>query len=83
MNEADKILSRVNEYIINPLIGLMFSLALAYFIWGVISFIHHSADPSKRKEGLDHIIWGLVGIFIMVSVYGLIRLVGNTLGMDL
>lgn len=77
MNEADKILSRIIENIINPIIGLMFAFALVYFIWGVISFIHHSADPSKRKEGLDHIIWGLVGVFIMVSVYGLIRLVGS------
>ena len=77
MDEADKILSNISEYILNPLIGLAFTVAFVYFVWGVISFIHHSADATKRKEGLEHIVWGLVGLAIMVSVYGLIRLVGN------
>ncbi len=77
MEEADKILTKISTYILNPIIGLMFAFALLYFVWGAIAFVKNAPNPDKRKEGLEHIVWGTVGMAIMVSVYGIIKMLDN------
>ncbi len=73
---------RVNQYITNPLIILMFAAALAYFLYGVVMFIVNSDDAGEREVGKSHILWGLVGMFIMFSVFVILRLIENTFGID-
>lgn len=77
---VDQTLLRINEQIINPLIMLLFALALVFFIWGVVEFIGGSDNEEKRTKGRQHIIWGLVGLTIMASVFGIINIIINTLG---
>ena len=40
------------------------------------------AREKEREEGKKKILWGLVGMFIMVSAYGLIQLVLNTFSIN-
>jgi len=75
----DSLLSKITEQILNPIILLLFSLAVIYFLYGVFVFVQNAESPDKRVEGRDHIIWGVIGMFIMVSVYGIINLVLNTI----
>lgn len=73
-------LNRVNEIILNPLILLMFSLALVYFAYGVLKFLSLEAGDKARDEARKAIMWGIVGMVVMFSVYGLIRFVLDTFG---
>lgn len=73
-------LNRVNQIILNPLILLMFSLALVYFIYGIVKFLSLEAGDKARDEARKSIMWGLVGMVVMFSVYGLIRFVLDTFG---
>jgi len=75
----DRILGGVTTQIVNPLISLIFALALIYFLYGVFVYMRESDSDEKRTEGGKHILWGSVGMFIMVSVYGIIRLIMATL----
>lgn len=75
-------LQRVSYYIINPLIGLIFAVALAYFIWGVLSFIRNQDSDADREEGKQHMMWGIIGMFLMVAVYGIIGIIINTFGLQ-
>lgn len=75
-------LNKVNNLILNPLILLAFGLATAYFFYGIIKFISLEAGDAKRKEAQNAIIWGLVGMVIMFSVYGIIRFVLATFGIS-
>ena len=68
--------------IINPILEVVFALALAYFLWGLMVFIFKDADPAKHKEGRAHMLWGIVGMTVMVSVYSLIWLALNTFGVS-
>ncbi|HEY4511976.1 MAG TPA: hypothetical protein VJH55_04000 [Candidatus Paceibacterota bacterium] len=68
------------NHILNPLIQLMFAVALIYFLWGVFEYFVLTNDSGKRAEGAQHILWGLVGMFIMISVYSLIYFVTGTIG---
>lgn len=73
-------LNKINQFILNPLIILAFAIALSVFFWGIIQFINSETADAKRGEGKKKIIWGLFGMFIMISAYGLIRLILGTFG---
>ena len=79
------VIYRIDYYILNPLIELGFVVALGYFIWGVIEYIRNKSQGSiapfsKKGDGGDHIIWGLVGLLIMVSAFGIMTLIKNIIG---
>ena len=69
--------------IINALLlPIVISIAFIVFIWGVYRyFILGSADEKKREEGRKFVLWGIVGFVIIFSVWGLVNIVGSTLGL--
>lgn len=73
-------LNRVNELILNPLIILAFTLSFAYLAYSVVRFLRLEAGDKSRKEAQDAIIWGIAGMVIMFSVYGIINFVLATFG---
>jgi hypothetical protein len=77
---ANQLVRSINEFIINPIIVLLFIVAMVYFLWGLIAFIKDSGSADGRTKGGDHIMWGLIGMFIMVSVFFILNLLMNTFG---
>lgn len=80
MQNLSQFIAGVVTLIINPLIGLLFALALAYFLWGAAQFILNAGSEEGRKKGKDALLWGLIGIFIMASVFGILNVVTSTFG---
>ncbi|MEK7128813.1 MAG: hypothetical protein AAB471_01140 [Patescibacteria group bacterium] len=78
----DGFLGRVSQYILNPLIGLVFAAAMVYFLWGVFDFIRNNENDTDREEGKKHMLWGIIGMFIMVAVYGIIGIITGTFAPD-
>lgn len=74
------VIYRINQAIVNPLIIFMFSVALLYFAWGVLQFIFYMDSEEKRDEGKMHMLWGIVGMFIMFGVFGIIQIILGTFG---
>lgn len=77
-----EILNKINEFILNPLILLVFGIALLVFFYGIFEFIRSETSDGGREEGKRKILYGLVGMFIMFSAYGLIHLVLGTFGIS-
>ena len=73
-------ITTLSDVIINPLIRLMFAAALVYFLWGVFQYVRNADSSEDRKTGGRHIIWGLVGLFIMVSVIAILEIATDTFG---
>lgn len=73
-------IQNVTEQIINPMIGVIFAAALVYFLWGLAMFIASADDPAKRTQYKQHILWGVVGMVVMVSVYSILEIGLNTFG---
>ena len=63
-----------------PLLYLLFFLTLVIFMWGLIGFFKGGEDAEARKTGQQHILWGVVGMAIMICVYGIIRFVASSVG---
>lgn len=74
------LVKKINKAIINPLIVLLFALAFIYFIVGLLQYILNPASSEERGTGRSHILWGLVGMTIMVSVWGIMTIIVNTIG---
>ena len=75
------LLGRVNDAILNPIIEVMFAVALLTFFWGIFQFISSETTDTKRAEGQKKILYGIVGMLVMVSAYGIIRLILNFFGL--
>ena len=64
--------------LLNIVIRVIFGIALVYFFWGVGQFILNDAGNEKtREEGKKKIIWGVVALFVFVSIYGLLAFIGE------
>jgi len=75
------LLRKIDSVILNPLILLGFGVALLYFFWGIFKFLSNSDSDEEREIGKRNMFWGIVGMAIMVSVYGLINLIVGTFGL--
>ncbi len=69
--------------IVNQLIVVVAGLALLYFFWGLAKFIFNAGSESAREEGGNIMRWGIITLFVMFAVWGLVRFVGVALGIPL
>lgn len=70
----EQILSKIKE-VLNPVIVLLISLGVVVFIAGVVRFMAQADNPEAQETGKRHILWGIIGLTIMVGVFGIINLI--------
>ncbi len=75
---VDSFVSSLNNHIVNPIIILLFGLAVVYFLYGVFEFISNQENEEKKTTGKSHMIWGIVGIVIMMGVFTILNMIMNT-----
>ncbi len=69
--------------LINITIRVIFGLAFVFFFWGMGQFILNDAGNDKtREEGKKKMLWGVIALFVMFSIYGILRAVGNLTGIQ-
>ncbi len=52
-----------------PIVG---SIALLVFFWGLARFILKAGEQEARDEGKQIMKWGIVALFVMVSIWGIV-----------
>jgi hypothetical protein len=77
---GEAIFQRVIDSVFNPLYELITGIAAVYFLYGVAMFIYQFNDPEKKTTGKRHLLWGTVGLFIMLSVGGILPIINSVLG---
>ena len=73
------------EYLTDLIAGLVpfiISLAVLFFLWGVFKFVASGDDEEKRASGRQLMINGVIAIFVMVSIWGLVAFLEDTVGLD-
>lgn len=63
------------------LIPLLIAVAVVAFIWGVIIMVINPDNEDKKKQGKSFMIWGIIALFVIVSIWGLVALLSNTIGL--
>ena len=61
---------------------LIITLALVSFVWGVVQYVINTDEEAKRAKGRQFMIWGIVALTVMISVWGLVSLVGGSFGIQ-
>lgn len=77
--DVKRFIGRVLDNIVNPLVLMAFALASFYMLYSLVQYIYQGdkvMDKSKLKNSL---IWGIVGVAVMSSVFGLLAFVANSL----
>lgn len=64
------------------IIPFLFILATVAFIWGVFQFYLNPENEEKRKKGKSFIIGGLIALFVMLSVWGIVKIFTGTFGLS-
>lgn len=59
-------------------VPVLVALALLYFFWGVAQWILNMEDSDKHKEGKQRMLWGLVALFFIASIGGLVVMLQAT-----
>lgn len=78
INNANDLYGRL-MYIGNLIIYLLVAGGVVFIVWNiVIYFIKGKEGDESRKESGKHIMWGIVGLAIILSVWGLVNILINT-----
>ncbi len=79
---VQELVYKLNKFIFNPLISVAFAIALAYFLYGMVAFIRNGANKEAKEKGQRHMLWGIIGMVIMVSVFGILNLLVSIFGLS-
>ena len=74
----DSFVYNVNKLIINPAIALLFGVAVVLFLYGVFQFISGQENEEKKTTGKSHMLWGVIGIVIMMGVFSILNIIMST-----
>lgn len=77
--DTNTLIDNILTNIVNPLILLMVGVAIIFFLWGVFDFIRNADSSEERKKGGEHILYGVLGLFIMATAYGILNLILGTI----
>jgi hypothetical protein len=70
------------QSLINIIIPFLIGIAVLVIIYGILGYVMSAGNEEKRGEAKQFIIWGFIGVFIMLSVWGLINILINSFGTD-
>lgn len=68
--------------LVGALVPILITLALVAFFWGLIQYLWKGGDKKSVGNGKRLMIWGLITLFVMVSVWGIVRLGQDALGIN-
>lgn len=72
---VQELITIITTRVFNPLITLLFAIATAVLAWGVVLYFIGSYGSDERVGRAKTIMfWGIIGMFIMASAFGVIRL---------
>jgi len=67
--------------ILNFAIPTLMVLATVVFLWGVILYVVAGSDEEKVATAKSYILTGLVGLFVMIAVWGIVQAIVQQFGL--
>ena len=73
----------INRAIVYPLVILLTAIALLVFLWGVFRFVAGAGDEEARRVGKRTMLFGIIGLFIMLAAVGILNVFLGTFDIPL
>lgn len=68
--------------LLGSVIGVLYMFAFAAFFWGIALFVFNTNDDKKRQEGKSWMLWSVIALFVMITIWGIIGLLLRTVGIS-
>ena len=65
------------DFLQGAVVPLLLTLGLVYFLWGITKYVTAGGDEDKMKEGKNLVVYGIIALFVMISVFGFVRIQGT------
>ena len=80
INDIPSFICKLDQ-ILGTLLPFLITLGIIYFVWGVISYVI-AGDEEAKTKGRDRMIYGIIGLVVIVGVWGLVKWVSSTFGLN-
>lgn len=78
--KSKALLAKIESEILFPIMMLMMTVALFVFLWGAYEYVLHAEHESERTKGKSHMLYGIIGLLIMVSALAILKIAAATFG---
>lgn len=79
---VDTFIQKAITYVFNPVIYFMVVVAVVYFIYGIFEYIKDGDNSESRVKGQQHMLWSVIGLFIMIGVFFIMKVLLGSVGID-
>jgi hypothetical protein len=79
---APKTFSELAELLVNLISGatlVLITFGLVMYIWGMAVNIPEFGDEKGAEKRKSFFFWGIIILFVMISIWGILQLLQNTL----
>ena len=84
LEPIQQLVGDIGQVIINPLLALIFGAGLLVFTWGLVQYLYAlNVKGEQDQDAKKHMLWGIVGMFIMAAAFTIIRIIANTINAPL
>lgn len=80
VQDITMVLCKIGQ-ILNAVVPVLIALGVVYFVWGVITYVIASEEEAK-KNGRNRIIYGIIGLAVIVALWGLVGILTKTFNVD-
>ncbi len=80
---ATTLVKKIETIILFPLMSLMMAVAGLVFFWGAYQYVLHSDEDGGRETGKTHMLYGIIGLLIMISAFTILKIATSTFGCDI
>ena len=80
---ANALLTKIKTAILYPFISLLLGVAVLMFLWGVFEMVMNAENSEARVKGRSHILFGLIGIVVMLSALAILQIAVATVGVTM
>lgn len=70
------------QSLIGAALPVIISIAVLFFLWGLVKYMLNQDDAEARAGARSMMVWGIVIIFVMVSVWGLVNFLDSFFALD-
>lgn len=74
------LLDKILTHIVQPGVTGLMAFALLVFLYGMAELFLAKDNAERVEKGRQHMIWGIIGLTIMVSAFGIMKAICNTVG---
>jgi cell division protein FtsW (lipid II flippase) len=81
----ETLMKSITDELIEPIVAVLFALAFLRLVWGFVLYLNSNMSSksdggSSLEKAKSHILWGVIGMFIMASVFGIMNMIVSSVG---